>query len=117
MMLLRRILAVVLAVVGGVLALALAVVAFVLFTAPGARVALHVANERHLPAHAQSISGTLAHRFTLVGVEAQFGSVDASADTLAVTWRPVALRGHRLEVASVMVAGAKVRVTPAAVPP
>jgi len=112
-----RILGIVLAVAGGVLALALAIAAWVLFTEAGARLALSVANGRDLPVRAQSVHGTLARRFTLVGVELKTGAITATADTVRVSWRLAALRAHHIDMTDILVTGAHVTIAPAAAPP
>jgi translocation and assembly module TamB len=104
----KRIVGIVLAAVGGVLALAVALTAFLLFTGPGARLALSIANGHGFPAHARSIHGTLTGRFVLLGVEVHAGPVSATADTVEVAWRPLSLRSHHIDVTDVLVAGAHI---------
>lgn len=108
----RRIIGIVFAILGGALALVLAVAAFVLFTEPGARLGLSIANRRNLPAHAREIHGTLARRVVLLGVELHTGPVNATADTVIVAWRPLSLRARRIDVTDVLVAGGRVEITP-----
>jgi len=99
---------------GAVLVLVLLAAAFVLFTTPGAKLALSVANGRDLPAHARSIQGTLAGRFEIHGLEVRTGTTDVSADTVVVAWHPLALHLHRVDVTDVTVAGVHVLVRPSA---
>ena len=112
-----RIIGIVFALAGGLLALGLALAAFMLFTEPGARLALHFANGRNLPAHARSIHGTLARRVVLLGVELEAGPVKATADTVIVAWRPRSLRARRIDVTDVQVAGGHVSIAPTGAKP
>ena len=112
-----RIVGIVFAIAGGLLALGLALAAFMLFTEPGARLALHFANGRNLPAHARSIHGTLARRVVLLGVELEAGPVKATADTVIVAWRPRSLRARRIDVTDVQVAGGNVSIAPTGAKP
>lgn len=92
---------------GILLVLALLVASFAIFTRPGARLVLAVANRSDVPVRARTIEGSLARRFQLRGVEVRVGSVEASADTVMVEWRPLALRDRRLEIVDATVAGAR----------
>jgi translocation and assembly module TamB len=112
----KRILSIVLAVGGGALALALAAAVFVLFTEAGSRLALSIANKRSLPIKARAIHGTLAHRVVILGAEVHIGPVNATADTVVVSWRPLELRSRHIAVTDVEVAGAHIMVVPAATP-
>ena len=100
--------------VGILLALVVLVSAFVLFSEPGARLALGFANRSDVPVRARSIEGTLAGRFELHGVEVRVGRLSASIDTVRVAWRPLALRKHRVDITDATIAGARVVVGPAA---
>jgi len=112
-----RIIGIVFAIAGGLVALGLALAAFMLFTEPGARLALHFANGRSLPAHAREIHGTLARRVVLLGVELEAGPVKATADTVIVAWRQRSLRARRIDVTDVQVAGGHVIIAPAGAKP
>ncbi|HKW15102.1 MAG TPA: hypothetical protein VJS69_11500, partial [Candidatus Krumholzibacteria bacterium] len=112
----RRIVDVLLALVGVPIALGLAVAAFVLFTEAGARLALHLANSHNVPVRARTIHGTLARHVILTGVELHFGPVNATADTVEVAWRPLALRSRRINVTDVMVLHGHIAVTPSGAP-
>ncbi len=98
--------------VGALVAIAVLLAAFVLFTTPGAKLALRIAKGRDLPARARTVEGALARRFMLLDVEFKLGPVQASADTVIVAWRPLELRAHRLHFDEVIVAGAHVVITP-----
>jgi len=110
----RRIVGSVLIGAGALVGLAVVAAAFLLFTTPGAKLALSVANGRHLPVRAKTIEGTLAHRFVLRDVELNIGPARASLDTVIVAWRPMALRDRRVHLEEATIAGARVLVTPAA---
>jgi len=110
----RRTIGIVLLGAGAVLVLVLLAAAFVLFTTPGAQLALAVANGRDLPVRARSIQGSLAGRFEIHGVEVRTGTMEASADTVVVAWHPLALRVHRVDVTDVTVAGVRVLIRPPA---
>jgi autotransporter translocation and assembly factor TamB len=99
---------------GALIGLAALAAAFLLFTTPGAKLVLSVANGRDLPVRAKTIDGALARRFVLRDVEVSVGPLHASLDTLIVAWRPMALRHHRVDVEAATIAGARVRVTPVA---
>jgi translocation and assembly module TamB len=107
----RRIIRITLVGAGILIALAVLFAAFVLFTTPGAKLALRIASGRELPARAGSIEGALAKRFILRDVELKIGPVEASIDTVMVVWRPLALRDHRVDVTEVTVAGARIVVS------
>lgn len=107
----RRIVGLVLVGAGALIGLVLALAAFLLFTTPGARLALSVANGRHLPVRAATIEGTLARRFVLHDVELNVGPMKAALDTVIVAWRPMALRHHRVDIEEATIAGARVLVT------
>ncbi|HXV14773.1 MAG TPA: translocation/assembly module TamB domain-containing protein [Candidatus Krumholzibacteria bacterium] len=96
---------------GALVVLVVLFAAFIVFTTPGAKLALSVANGRELPVRAVSIDGTLARRFTLYGLEVRTGSVTASIDTVVMAWRPLALRHRRLDLEDVTIAGAGVAIT------
>lgn len=109
----RRIIAGV--VIGAAALVVLLLAAFVVFTTPGAKLALAVANQRDLPVRALSIDGTLARRFALYGVEVRIGPLEASIDTVVVGWRPLALlaqRPRRLHITELTLAHARVLVKP-----
>lgn len=110
----RRMVGIVLLGAGAVLVLVLLATAFVLFTTPGAKLALSVANGRDLPVRARSIQGSLAGRFEIHGLEVRTGTMEASADTVIVAWLPLALRLHRVDVTDVTVAGVHVVIRPSA---
>ncbi len=104
----RRILGIALVCAGVLTALVVTLVLFVLFTTPGGRLALGVANKRGLPARAESFDGSLASRFGLYGVTLRVGPVEAWIDTVHVAWRPQALRSRRVSLSVLEVAGARV---------
>jgi translocation and assembly module TamB len=112
----QRILRIGLTLAGGVVALALALAVFVLFTEPGARVVLHIANGRTLPFKARAIHGTLARRVVILGASVKIGPVDATVDTVTVAWRPLELRSRHIDVTDVMIAGATIKITPSGAP-
>jgi translocation and assembly module TamB len=93
---------------GLVLALVALFVSFAIFTTPGARLALAIANRSDLPVRARTVEGSLARRFELRGVEVRVGPVEALADTVTVEWRPLALRDRRVEIVDATVAGVRV---------
>jgi len=96
----------------GLAALAALFAAFVLFTTPGAKLALSLANGRDLPVRAQSVEGALGRRFVLYGVELVLGPVQATLDTVIVAWRPLALRDHRVQIIETTIAGGRIVITP-----
>jgi autotransporter translocation and assembly factor TamB len=104
----RRILAIALASAGGLVVLGAGFAAFLLFTTPGGRLALRVANGRELPVRAQFFDGSLASRFLLRGVELRIGPVEAEIDTVTIAWRPRSLRGRHIDLTRVDIAGARV---------
>ena len=104
----RRILAIALASAGALVVLGAGLIAFVLFTTPGGRLALRVANGRELPIRAQFFDGSLASRFLLRGVELRIGPVEAEIDTVTIAWRPQSLRGRRFDLSGVDIAGARI---------
>jgi translocation and assembly module TamB len=99
---------------GILLALAILFVSFALFTTPGARMVLAVANRSGLPARANAIHGALARRFELHGVEVRVSTVEVFVDTVVVEWRPMALRNRRVEIIDATVASGRVVVRPQA---
>lgn len=98
--------------VGILLALAILLASFAIFTTPGAKFVLALANRSDLPVHARTIEGSLARRFELHGVDVRAGAIEASFDTVAVEWRPMALRDRRVELVDATVAGARVVIRP-----
>ncbi len=79
--------------------------AFIVFTTPGAKLALTIANRRELPVRVGAVEGALASRFLLRDVVLDIGPVHASIDTMWVTWRPWALRDRRVDLEDVTIAG------------
>ncbi|HEU4364001.1 MAG TPA: translocation/assembly module TamB domain-containing protein [Candidatus Krumholzibacteria bacterium] len=104
----RRILLVVAASAGALLVLVVLFGAFVLFTTPGGKLALRIANGRDLPVRAASFDGALVRRFRLYGVALRVEAVEADMDTVTIAWRPRSLRLSRLEFTEIDVAGARV---------
>ncbi len=96
---------------GALFVLAVLFAAFVVFTTPGANLALRVANGRDLPVRAGSIEGALARRFVLRDVALRIGTVQASIDTVMVTWHPLALRDRRVDVEELTVAGMRMLIS------
>ncbi len=89
---------------GIALALAIALLSFAIFTTPGARLVLAIANRNHLPVRAGSIEGSLARRFELRDVVVRAGRIEAWVDTVSVEWRPLALRTRRVDIVDATVA-------------
>ena len=90
--------------------IAVAAIAVLLFTTPGARWVLGIANQRDLPLSARAIEGALARRFMLLDAELEIGQVHATVDTIVVAWRPLALRKRLIAADEVAVIGARVRI-------
>jgi translocation and assembly module TamB len=100
--------------VGALLVLIALFAAFVVFTPPGAKLALWVAKQRDLPVSVESIGGTLAGRLVLRNVSFAIGPAHAVVDTLIVDWSPAALRQRRVQINEAIVAGGRVRIEPEA---
>jgi translocation and assembly module TamB len=103
----RRITTIALGSAAVLVSLVLVFAAFVLFTTPGGRLALRIANGRNLPARAEAFDGVLASRLRLMGVELRIGQISANIDTVTIAWRPQSLRNQFLEFREIDVAGAR----------
>jgi len=93
-----------------VCAVCAALVCAVLFTTPGARVAVAIVNARDLPVRIGEFDGRLAHTFRLRAVEFRTESADVHADTVDVTWSPLSLRHRHVAVDRVEVRGVRLQV-------
>ncbi len=92
------------------LVVAVALAAVALFTTPGARLVLRIANGRALPVSARAIEGALANRFVLIDVDLNIDPVVATVDTLVVVWRPWALRQRLIAVDELIAIGAHLHI-------